>query len=131
MKNITVQLYNGDLKYTWDGHYYNGHVLDKVVTTSINPNSGERREVEVTCAMCEESYKKRIATHELWRVDLLYVWMVGQFDQSCPFPHNDVAKAAKKTWKKHKGDVLTNSVRMEMKEDIQSVCNEPLQVSFE
>lgn len=131
MNNITVYLHNGELKHEWDGHYYNEHVLRKGVATSANPSSN-MTELDVYCAMCGERHGKRIHTDENWRVDVLYVYLCGQFSESCSVPRDEIASAAKDAWTEHKGNVFTNEVRMDMKDQIMSVVSDPsVQINFE
>jgi hypothetical protein len=130
VKGITVYLHNGELKHEWDGHFYNEHVLVKERNESVNPNS-EMVELEVGCHMCGDAYSKRIHTTEEWRIDLLHTWLVGKFDEPCPYPRQKLSVAAKETWEEHEGEPLTNEVRMKMVEDIRAVCDDNLQVNFE
>jgi hypothetical protein len=131
MNNITAYLHNGELKHEWDGHFYNQHVLEYDRNESINPNS-EMIELEVYCMMCEEQHSKRIHTDEEWRVDALYTYLCGQFADSCPTPRDEIAKAAKEAWREYEGEVFTNEVRMDMKDQILAVVDDnTVQVTFE
>jgi len=130
MNAITVYLHNGELKHEWDGHYYNEHVLKKEIVESANPSS-DMKEMEVYCAMCEESHGERLYTDEDWRIDILYTYLCGKFDTPCPVPKGKISAAAKSAWKQYEGQTLTDEVRMDMVDQIRDACDEHVQVNFE
>ena len=81
--------------------------------------------------MCGTGYGNRIHTTQNWRVDILHLYLVSKFDESCPTPRKKIERAARESWKKHEGEVFTSDVRLEMKENIQNVCDQHINISFE
>lgn len=130
MNTITVFVHSGELKHEWDGHYYNKHIIQLEKNESLNPNS-DLIELRLYCMMCEESHGIDIRTESGFTIDVAYAYLVGQFDSECPAPRDKIKRAAKETVDEHSGQPLTNQVRMEMRDDIRAVCDEPVQVTFE
>ena len=127
---ITVYLHNGELKNEWDGHYYNDHLLVKDQNNSVNPTSS-MTEISVCCMMCDTSHSKRIYTDSNPKIDELHAYLVGQFDEPCPAPRKEIAHTAKCAWEDHKGEPFTDSVRLDMKDRIESVADTSIDVVFE
>lgn len=121
---IHIHIETGKLENTYDGHFYNDHVLEYQKFESTNPNS-DMIEMEVSCRRCGDLEKARIHTEDDRRIWTIHAWLVGRFDEACDQPQRKIERAAREVINSHQGEPASESLLAEMREEIREKTDRP------
>lgn len=122
--SIQIHTETGALKNTFDGHFYNEHVLEYERVVSVNEES-DMVEMEVSCRCCGEHYSARVHTDSEPRIWTIHAWLVGAFDEPCDLPQRKLRRTAKEVVKKYHGKPATADTLRDMKQDVRDGIDNP------